>query len=108
MEGQYEVVHYIKDNGEDVYQEWLEAMRDKEGQAAIYRAVGRMEKGNFGNHHSCRDGVWELVIDKGPGYRVYYSMIGNVVVLLLCAGSKRTQDKDIERAVTYLRKFKEE
>ena len=55
----------------------------------------------------CRDGVWELIIDHGPGYRVYYSMIGGVVVLLLCAGSKSTQNRDISRAVKYLKRHKE-
>ena len=54
----------------------MESLRDKQGQIAIYRAVARVEKGNFGNHHFCRDGVSELVIDYGPGYRVYYSIVG--------------------------------
>lgn len=66
-----------------------------------------MRNGNFGNHKFCRDGVWELVINVSAGYRVYYSMIGNTIVLLLCAGSKRTQDKDIEKAIMYLKDFKE-
>ena len=74
---------------------------------AVVHFLHRVEKGNFGVHRFCRDGVWELVIDIGPGYRVYYSIIKNVVVLLLCAGSKRTQQKDIENAVQYLKNFKE-
>ena len=50
---------------------------------------------------SCREGVWELRIDQGPGYRVYCAMAGAVVVLLLCGGDKGTQDADIERAIGY-------
>ena len=57
--------------------------------------------GNFGNHKSCRDGVWELRIDVGPGYRVYYAVAGSQVVLLLCGGDKRTQSADISRACEY-------
>lgn len=57
--------------------------------------------GNFGNHKSCRDGVWELRIDVGPGYRVYYAVAGSQVVLLLCGGDKRTQSADITRACEY-------
>ena len=106
MEGQYEVVHY-EENGHDIYQEWLDGLRDVRGKMAIVRAVKRLEKGNFGVHHFCRDGVWELVLDTGPGYRVYYSIVGNALVLLLCAGSKRWQNRDIEQAVTYLRRYRE-
>ena len=54
-----------------------------------------------------RDGVYELRIHVGAGYRVYYSVIENIVVLLLCGGSKKTQDKDIDKAIEYLKKFKE-
>ena len=104
MEEQYRIKHYTY-NGHDFYQEWLDGLRDMQGYASIVRAVKRLEKGNFGVHHFCRDGVWELVIDTGPGYRVYYSRIGNVVVLLLCAGQKRGQNRDIETAVAYLEEF---
>lgn len=65
------------------------------------RRVNRMAEGNFGDHKFCRDGVWELRIDQGAGYRVYYAMASGVVVLLLCGGDKGTQDADIERAVVY-------
>jgi len=54
-----------------------------------------------------RDGVWELRIDLGPGYRVYYAMAGKTCVLLLCGGDKRKQSSDIERAVAYWKDYKE-
>ena len=106
MNERYEVVHYVDDNGRDIFQEWLDGLRDVQGQAAVFRRVTRLADGNFGEHRPCRDGVWELVIDTGPGYRVYYSIVERVVVLLLCAGSKRTQDRDIERAIACLKNFK--
>jgi putative addiction module killer protein len=68
---------------------------------AVVRQVNRIEQGNFGDYKFCRDGVWELCIDVGAGYRVYYAIAGQQIVLLLCGGDKRTQDKDIERACTY-------
>lgn len=68
---------------------------------AVVRRVNRIEQGNFGDHKFCRDGVWELCIDVGAGYRVYYAIAGQQIVLLLCGGDKRTQNKDIERACTY-------
>lgn len=103
---QYTIIHY-EENGRDIFQDWLDSLKDLQARTLIARKVKRIENGNFGEHRFCRDGVWELVIDTGPGYRVYYSMIENVVVLLLCAGSKRTQQKDIDKAIYYLKDFKE-
>lgn len=105
MTKKYTVVHYESD-GKDVFQDWLDGLRDVRARTSIARRVKRVEAGNFGEHRPCRDGVWELVINYGPGYRVYYSLVGEVVVLLLCAGDKRTQQSDIDRAIEYLKKFK--
>lgn len=95
----FEIVHYCES--------WVKALRDKRAQSAIYRRLDRIEEGNFGEHKSCRSGVCELKIDYGAGYRVYYSIVGTTVVLLLCAGDKKTQQKDIDRAIEYLNKYKE-
>jgi putative addiction module killer protein len=59
----------------------------------------RIEQGNFGDHKFCRDGVWELRIDVGAGYRVYYAIAGSLGVLLLCGGDKRTQNTNIRRTL---------
>ena len=101
------IVHYTE-NGKDIFQNWLDSLKDYRGRRAIQVAIDRAEEGNLGMHRYCRNGVWELVIDTGPGYRVYYSMHGEVMMILFCGGSKRTQQKDIERAVSYSRKYKEE
>ena len=99
---QYRIEHYLS-VGElkDLYIDWLKRLRDSQAKVAVVRRVTRIELGNFGDHKFCRDGVWELRIDVGPGYRVYYAVAGSRVVLLLCGGDKRTQDADIARAVAY-------
>lgn len=106
MAQDYEVVHYV-DGGKDIFQDWLDSLRDVQGRIAILRRVNRLQAGNFGDHHFCRDEVSELVLDQGPGYRVYYSLVGGKLVLLLCAGTKGSQDRDIDHAVAYLKKYKE-
>ena len=106
MTQEYKIIHY-EENGRDIFEDWLAELKDKQGAIAVLRTTKRIEKGNFGDHKYLRDGVSELRIHIGAGYRVYYSMIGDVVVLLLCGGSKRSQEKDIDKAVEYLKKFKE-
>ena len=99
----YEVRHYITRAGQDLYMEWYRTIRDARARIAIDRRLIRVELCNFGDHKPCRDGVWELRIDVGPGYRLYYALAGKQVVLLLCGGDKRTQARDIDRACQYWR-----
>lgn len=97
----YEVRHYLTHDAKDIYRDWLGQQRDTTAKIAVVRRVMRMEQGNFGDHKFCRDGVWELRIDVGAGYRVYYAVAGKQLVLLLCGGDKRTQEADINRACDY-------
>lgn len=97
----YEIRHYLTVDEKDVYLDWLLKLRDVTAKIAINRRVNRIELGNFGDHKFCRDGVWELRVDVGAGYRVYYAVVGKEVILLLCGGDKRTQDADIDRAYEY-------
>jgi putative addiction module killer protein len=99
----YEVRRYRTSDGKVVLSDWLRSLRDAKARIAIDRRIIRMELGNFGDHKFCRDGVWEMRIDVGPGYRVYYALAGTTVVLLLLGGDKRTQDADISRAEEYWR-----
>ena len=94
----YEIRHYLTPNQKDVYMERRRKIRDTKAGISVDRRVNRIELGNFGDHKPCRDGVWELRIAVGPGYRVYYAISGAEIVLLLCGGDKRTQDADIDRA----------
>jgi putative addiction module killer protein len=78
--------------------EWRRQLRDTQAKIAIDRRINLMELGNFGDHRFCREGVWELRIDVGPGYRVYYALAGAKVVLLLSGSDKHSQDAEIDRA----------
>lgn len=95
----YELRHFETTDGRDPLQEWLDGLRDGRAFAAVLRRIDRMASGNFGDHAFCRDGVWELRIDVGPGYRVYYALRGRTTVVLLCGGDKRRPRRDIVQAV---------
>ncbi|WP_231403507.1 type II toxin-antitoxin system RelE/ParE family toxin [Diaphorobacter sp. JS3051] len=75
----FTVRHYITEDEHDPFQEWLKKLRDPIAKGQVVRRVGRIEAGNFGDHKPCREGVWELRIDQGPGYRVYYGVEQAVV-----------------------------
>lgn len=97
----YDVRHYLDAQGRNSFLEWLKALRDPIAKNQIIKRTNRLEAGNFGDHKFCRDGVWELRIDVGAGYRVYYTQSGEAMLLLLCGGDKAKQDADIARAVNY-------
>jgi putative addiction module killer protein len=96
-----EIQHYLTAAGRDPYQEWLDKLKDLTGRVAILRRVDRLAAGNWGEHRFLQDGVREVKIDLGPGYRVYYAQERVTLVLLLCGGTKRTQAADIKTAVRY-------
>jgi putative addiction module killer protein len=90
-----------------VFDDWLTGLADARTQAKIAARINRLAAGNFGDCKSLGQGLYELRIDWGPGYRVYYAMVGKVCVLLLCGGDKRKQSQDIERAMAYLKDYRE-
>jgi len=100
-----EIVHYLTPAGADPFQSWLEELEDAKVRVAVLRRVDRLAVGNFGDHKFLRNGVWEMRLDLGPGYRVYFGRHGTALVLLLCGGAKRTQRSDIDRAVRFLADF---
>jgi putative addiction module killer protein len=102
-----EIRRYITSGGKDVFGEWLAKLKDVRTRAKIVIRIDRVSSGNFGDCKQLRDGLWELRIDWGPGYRVYYTMLGKTCVLILGAGDKRKQSADIERAIGCLKDFKE-
>ncbi|WP_081944616.1 type II toxin-antitoxin system RelE/ParE family toxin [Sphingopyxis sp. MWB1] len=83
---------------------WLGSLRDIRAIAKITDRLKRASNGNFGDHKSVKGGVFEMRIDYGPGYRVYFFRRGKELVILLCGGNKRTQDDD----VAYAKRLKEE
>src|SRR5713101_7598436 len=80
------------------FSSWLRRLRDANAVARIVARIRRMEQGNPGDARSVGSGVMEMRVDYGPGYRVYYVQRGATVVILLCAGQKGTQTRDVRRA----------
>lgn len=102
-----EVRHYVNRAGKDTFDDWMTRLADARAQAKIAARINRLAAGNFGDSKALHHGLYELRIDWGPGYRVYYAIIGREVVPLLCGGDKRKQAADIERALGYLKDYKE-
>ncbi len=102
----FNLIHYVNEKGVDVFARWFDKQRDHKAMARVLARIEQMCDGNFGDCKPLRGGVWEIRIDVGQGYRLYYSIIDKEVVLLLCGGDKRSQDKDINSAVFYLEEYK--
>src|SRR5437660_10658092 len=100
-----EIRHYVDRAGRDVFDEWLTSLRDARAQAKIAIRVNRLAAGNFGDCKSLRQGLYELRVDWGPGYRVYYAMLGKLSCCFCAGGDKRQQSRDIERALQFLNDF---
>jgi putative addiction module killer protein len=83
----------------DEFSDWLRRLRDANVVARIAGRIRRMEMGNPGDSRSVGQGILEMRIDYGPGYRVYYVRRGTQIVILLCGGDKRTQQQDIKKAL---------
>lgn len=82
----------------ETFSNWIDSLRDQRAVAVILRRIARMERGLFGDVEPVGEGVSELRIDQGPGYRVYFIKTGKTVVVLLCGGDKSTQKRDIKTA----------
>ena len=97
---------YVTEDGRAPFSEWLGSLRDIKARAKIRARLDRVSLGNLGDCHRVGDGVQELRIDYGPGYRVYFGQVGAAIVLLLCGGDKSTQAKDIEQATRYWNEYR--
>ena len=98
---------YRLPNGQSPFTNWLESIQDLGTQGRIGRRLERLANGNFGDCRSIGDGVFELRIHFGPGYRIYFGELDDTIVLLLCGGDKSSQERDIRRAKTYWLQYKE-
>lgn len=96
-----ELLEYETANGDSPFSEWLEGLRDIQARAIIRKRLNRVRQGNLGNSRSVGDGVFELKVDFGPGYRVYFGNDGEKIVVLLCGGDKNSQEADIRKAKEY-------
>lgn len=87
----------------EVYRDWINALKDRVGRARIQMRVDRLVHGNPGQHRNLSDGVSELKIDFGPGYRVYYTQRGSELIVLLAGGDKSSQQQDVKTAIALAR-----
>ena len=97
---------YRNGRGNEPFTEWLESIRDRGTQARIRNRLRRIELGNPGDHRSIGEGVFELRLHFGPGYRIYYGRVGDEVILLLAGGTKSDQQRDVQRAKRYWYEYK--
>lgn len=106
MGNTFEIKEYYTEGRRSPFAEWFDGL-DAVTAARVDRYVRRLEAGNFGAAKSLRDGVFELRLDFGPGYRVYYGREGRTIIILLGGGSKRRQDADIATAVERWKRHKQ-
>ena len=97
---------YLTTDGRSPFIEWLNEVKDTRARARVRVRLDRLSMGNFGDCKGVGQGVRELRIDYGPGYRVYFGQLGDQIILLLWGGTKRAQQKDIQLAQTYWQDFR--
>lgn len=102
-----EVVAFRARNGQVPFEEWLNDLNDKRAVARVLARLARVRQGNLGDCKPVGEGVSELRVDYGPGYRLYFGQRGTALTVLLCGGDKRTQERDIRLAKQFWREFKE-
>jgi putative addiction module killer protein len=102
-----EVIYYVDPEGNYPAHNWLEKLKDKTTRVIIKGRIRRVEEGNLGFTRSIGHGLIELKIDHGPGYRVYLGIDGDTVIMILAAGDKSTQFKDIENAKARWQNYRE-
>ncbi|MBI2841606.1 MAG: type II toxin-antitoxin system RelE/ParE family toxin [Acidobacteria bacterium] len=96
-----DVEYYNTEDGRQPFRDSLHSLRDREGRRKIWARIDRVSLGNLGYCASVGEGVMELKIEVGPGYRVYFGQVGKKLVILLCGGDKSTQKSDIRAAHKY-------
>lgn len=100
------LILYEKSNGKTPFSDWMRNLKDVKARATIRARLNRIQLGNFGDCKNIGEGVFELRIAYGPGYRVYFGHDGEKIVVLLCGGDKRSQARDIENAKIYFTDYK--
>ena len=101
-----EILAYQTLEGKIPYQNWLKSIRDSQTKARIRNRVDRLRLGNFGDCKGIAEGISELRLHFGSGYRIYFAKDGRTLVILLCGGDKSTQSSDIEKACLYWQDYK--
>ncbi len=100
------VLIYADRAGSEPFTGWLNGLKDRQSRHRILARLRRLEQGNFGDRKHLKSGVFELRLFFGTGYRVYFGEDKDRVIVLLCGGDKRSQDKDIENALSYWKEYR--
>lgn len=104
----YAIEIFTTKSGSSPFDDWFRSLRDEKAKAIVRVRLARVRQGNFGDRKPVGEGVMELRVQYGPGYRIYFAMSGKTVVLLLTAGDKSTQKKDIKKAIAYWNDYRSE
>jgi putative addiction module killer protein len=102
-----EIRFYADENGNEPFTQWQTGLRDVVGRKRILARLRRVEDGNYGDVKNLGDNIYELRLDFGPGYRIYFGEDKNTIIILLCGGDKSTQPQDIEKAKIYWKRYLE-
>ena len=98
--------YYLAPNGKAPFAQWINKIKDHTTRSRIERRLERLVLWHYGDHKSVGEGIVELRLDFGPGYRVYFTEQEEIMVLLLCGGDKSTQTQDIEMAKSYWKELR--
>ncbi|MFM6451664.1 MAG: type II toxin-antitoxin system RelE/ParE family toxin [Planktothrix sp.] len=101
-----EIRRYVASDGKIPFDQWFNRLRDRQAQYRIDLRLKKLQLGNLGDCRFVGEGVYELKIDYGPGYRIYFAQVGVTIILLLCGGDKSTQKQDIDQAQKYWKHYR--
>jgi putative addiction module killer protein len=101
-----QIVFYADEDGNEPFQVWIDNLRDQQGRRRIINRLFRVQQGNYGDVEPIGEGISELRLFFGPGYRVYFGEDAGNIVVILCGGDKASQSRDIEAAKDYWKEYK--
>ncbi|MHC5933795.1 type II toxin-antitoxin system RelE/ParE family toxin [Nostoc sp.] len=101
-----EIRNYLTVDGKNIFDDWVDSLRDRRAKAKIRARLDRVEDGNLGDCKSVGEGVFELRIDYGSGYRIYFGQERITIIILLSGGDKSTQKQDVEKAQEYWKDYR--
>ncbi|MES2677023.1 MAG: type II toxin-antitoxin system RelE/ParE family toxin [Pseudomonadota bacterium] len=104
MESKFEVITFKTNRSKEPFNDWLYGL-DQETKNKVFNRISRIKNGNFGDYKNLGFGIFELRFDFGSGYRIYFGKKDHKIIILLCGGNKKTQNKDIEKAKKYWEEY---
>jgi putative addiction module killer protein len=103
---EYEIKIYATEEGKEPFRDWLNSLKDIDTQAFVFQRLQRIKLGNFGDCKPIGEGLWEFRIHHKAGIRIYYARVGQQLILIIGGGNKRSQQRDIAKALKYLEDYK--